>query len=84
MVVSGLEQVGDCVLCLQAWSHWLHPAHWLDKVWTRARLVITLLTSLAIILLLLLTVKIIRSLCRLCHCTSQKQQDKNLRILIGN
>ena len=83
VVVSGLEQAGDCLLCLQSWAHWLHPAHWLDNVWTRARVVITVVTSLAIVLLLLLTARILRSLCRLCHCTSQKR-DKNLRILIGN
>ena len=83
VAVSGLERVGDCVLCLQSWSHWLHPAHWLDNVWTRARVVITIVTSLLIIIIILITVKILRSLCRLCNCTKNKQ-DKNLRILIGN
>lgn len=55
-----------CLACSTAWLHWLDPGHWLDTGWPHARVVISVCTGVALLLLLLLLWKCLKSLCWCC------------------
>ena len=63
----------DCVTCVQAWLHWLDPAHWLDNIWPQSRVVIVSITLLAVIILLVIVCRLLLSVCRCCGCVSRKK-----------
>ena len=67
------NSVEDCLSCGTAWLHWLDPDNWLDTSWPQARIVILLTMAVMGIIAILITCKLVRSICRCCGCVANKK-----------
>ena len=69
----GASAVADCLSCGSAWLHWLHPGHWLETAWPQTRVVIVLTMAVMGILLIIVTCKCVRGVCKCCGCSYRKK-----------
>ena len=79
--LTGQDSIPDCLGCSSTWLHWLNPDQWLNSMWPQARIIITVIMSVVVIITIFL---IWRVWGKICKCIVPNKKNSKKKKILGD